>query len=306
MMRPMGSFFLRSKARLGCAFALAALGMALSAIGCSGDNSVAQPSDAGTDVTASDAGANDAATDGIVGSGFGTGSIFVYSTDLGFQLGAAFFVGDPFACMSTTDGACIITPPCNPQGTLMRVGAGTLTFSGGKLASPATLVPAEDDNYVNFSNTPAAFMGGETFEVSAVGDRGGVSTFDQTLIAPDFPTLTSPMIAGDGGTSLDRITIDRSQPFTVTWTPTQHADVEVYFISPNGTNVACVYPATAGTATIPSSALMHLNVGANGVFGVQGHSAKTFDGGGYKIRWVITAGDANTSSKHLRADANFK
>jgi hypothetical protein len=273
-------------------------------VACSGDDSASTPDSGAGDATAGDA-LSDAAADVPIGSGSGTGSLFVFSTDLGYQLGVSFFMGDPFACMTVTDGACTVTPACAPMGTLTRAGAGAVSFSGGKLASPSTLVPGEDLNYVNVSSMPAAFMGGEMIEVTAVGDRSGVSPFDQSLVAPDFPSLTSPMIAGDGGTQLERLTIDRSQPYTVTWTPTQHADVEVYFISGNGVNVACVYPATAGTATIPSSTLMHLGAGGNGTFGVQGHSGKTFDAGGYKIRYVITAGDADQSPKHLRADVTF-
>jgi hypothetical protein len=101
------------------------------------------------------------------------------------------------------------------------------------------------------------WQGGETLQAHGAGAQ--VPTFDITTKAPSYITITSPPFPTMG----NKLTVNRAQPFTMTWTGGTSGNVWIQIAAlVNGvdTAVSCTFPATAGTGTVATSSLSALPV----------------------------------------------
>jgi hypothetical protein len=160
------------------------------------------------------------------------------------------------ACPTTTIGPCVLSSCGIPTATAES--AGTITVTGALV--PASISPAADKTYTALMTQPL-FSGGETLTVTAAG--ADVPAFTHTLVAPAKITITSPAKPASASPYL---MIDRSAGFSVAWTGGGASTVQIALLGGTGSNLdlSCHFPASAGSATIPASALAMLPAGTGG------------------------------------------
>jgi hypothetical protein len=98
--------------------------------------------------------------------------------------------------------------------------------------------------------------------VSVSGTSGSdLPAFSATVVSPNDIVVTSPASACASGACPD---VDRSTALTLTWTAGGAGTVAADFRTAPDTSesaLTCTFDAVAGTGTIPSAALMKLDVG---------------------------------------------
>jgi hypothetical protein len=132
------------------------------------------------------------------------------------------------------------------------LGAGTLTVSGGDFGTGFAIDQDMAGTYV-YPTPGALFSPGDVLGVSATG--GAVQAFAKhTVVATPTMMLTAPM--ADGG----KMTIQTSQPLTVSWTGGRAGATAVlvataYFTSGGGASMTCTWDGAMTPATVPSEVL---------------------------------------------------
>ena len=120
----------------------------------------------------------------------------------------------------------------------------------------------ESGSFMTTLNAAGTFLSPGTYTVTGAGgaDIGPISA---NVTIPPSPTLVSPL--------LNNVVVTRTNGMTVTWTPngaTGIVQIQVTSALDNtnttGASVICTAPATAGTFTIPSYALLTLPTGSFG------------------------------------------
>jgi hypothetical protein len=166
--------------------------------------------------------------------------------------------------------------------------AGTLTLSGGKLASPLEFATSGQGNY-DLDDTSLAVSPGQTVTVTASG--AAVPAFMQSIVAPPALNLTKPT-AGSGG----HYSISTSADLAVAWSA-GHAGDSVLFQALSGASAyyfACTWDATAGEGTVPKAIVAPLAGQQYAEIEWLQGTTKTFDAGGYAI--TLTASIGGTQS----------
>jgi hypothetical protein len=165
------------------------------------------------------------------------------------------------ACPKTTDGACAIEDcPASDAGLPLptsTASAGTLQITGGTM--PVSLVPS-GTSYPPVQGTSRLWNGGESIHVTAAGAE--VPAFDIGLTAPSYVTVTAPAWPALGS----NLTIDRTQPLTLSWSGGQDGTVEVQLrvSGARQVGVVCMFPAASGSGSIPVTALAKFPVATTG------------------------------------------
>jgi hypothetical protein len=136
--------------------------------------------------------------------------------------------------------------------------AGDITIErGGKVV--ATLDPSIMGTQYGFfrQDAPVSFGPGDALAVAGLGE-GPVAPFTGTLEVPASVTGVHPALSGSP------FTIDRSEPFQLSWTP-QGEVGEVMELSLNGPGLFvtdCNVPDVAGSVVVDASLLSALPTGA--------------------------------------------
>jgi hypothetical protein len=146
---------------------------------------------------------------------------------------------------SRDDGPCHVEQ-AYANSSAKPVSAGTVTVSGGS-APIVMLVPDANNQYFAMA-TGLSYVGGDQLSISAAGAT--VPTFSSTAGFPATVTVTS-----------SAPTLLHKSGLTVTWNATTSPVTISVTQYPSGApklNVACIFDGSAGTGTIPGSALMEL------------------------------------------------
>ena len=232
--------------------------------------------------------------DGSVGTGQGSGVILVTQlvTASATQVSvvAAFYPTEvlPAGCTRTMVAGCVATSCPDIMGVLhSSLNAGTITVTGTGPASPATLTfgpiggDAGIDGYQGLKAQSKFYNDGAMLSASGAGGPDLPAFATQTLVAPTDIVLTAPACA-----NVVCANFARSTDATLTWTGGGAGKVGVTYITDtdNGSKtLSCSFDAAAGTGTVPSAALMMLDVGtAPGFYGVEyitPSNSKTFMAG---------------------------
>jgi hypothetical protein len=199
-------------------------------------------------------------------------------------------------CTTRTEGACTITQCMaasadagapDPDAGMVNSArsAGVITVSGG--GQMVQLTPMANGTYPTDTQRMSVFAPGTELTVSAAGDAMGVAAFTGTVTMPGPIMVTAPTISLTAPT-----TIARAQPLMVTWTGGTTGKVSVVMASnaSGGASVSCTYDATAGSGTVPATALMALPMG-DGTIAIGGSSTREQTAGGFNV--TLTASSAN-------------
>jgi hypothetical protein len=263
---------------------LFALGIASSLLGCSsstsgagdggaegmhdaartGDDAVGGGSKGGRGKDAGAGSAKDADTTsdhdlGSADSDQGTSEIAVsqaFSDTVGYDSVVFAFIDHHSAsgltCKQTTSGPCEITDCADVDaGATLDDNAGTITISGGSLASSVTLMRGSDGAYGSDNETSQVFAAGNTFTVKASG--GTFPAFSgASAAAPGAVTITAP------SSTLNLLNqavyaLDITQDLTWTWTGGSAGSTVAFNVVNLDTNltIVCSFDASGGTGTIP-------------------------------------------------------
>ncbi|HUS27420.1 MAG TPA: hypothetical protein VMZ53_02895 [Kofleriaceae bacterium] len=176
-------------------------------------------------------------------------------------------------CTSQTVGPCIVSQCSGPFPMQTLASGGTVTVMG--VGTTATLTPGFGNMYQPV-NTGASFAGGETITMQGTG--ADTPAFSFTLLAPARAAITTP--AKPSGT--DALVIDRSHDLSVAWTGGGTSEIDFVFGSPGLVNMNCAFPASAGSATIPTAALQMLSAGS-GSFSASTEVIKSVDVGAWRF-----------------------
>lgn len=187
-----------------------------------------------------------------------------------FSVGASFLQpsggsGGTGSGTTTTDGPCTITTAGDAgaaadAGTLALLPAGTLSVEGGLVAVSVT--PNAQNQYSKSMNGATLWNGGETLTAKATGDAMGAPAFDLAIMAPGKATITAPMLAGLGQPT----TIPRSANLSVAWTGGTGTLRAFFFVTGGSTWISCSFPASAGSGTVPATALAKLPAGGGTLY----------------------------------------
>lgn len=160
------------------------------------------------------------------------------------------------SCTTTKSGTCTIYQcpigGASDAGTPPPASAGTIAITGG--SKTVQLVPS-GATYAAQSAQQTLWNGGETIEAKSSGAE--VPAFDLKVAAPAYVTVTTPVFPAPGG----KVTINRAQTFPVAWTGGASGDVTVGLTGSTAsasTSISCIFPASSGSGSIPSSVLANL------------------------------------------------
>lgn len=150
--------------------------------------------------------------------------------------------------MTVSEGVCIIGPLF--EAPYVSGGAISIVTPG----MPLALMPRTDFSYHDMGNGTLWSGADQKLTVSSTGASSGAPPFEAEVTTPPQITIKTPaMIRGSA------LTITRTVPFNVTWTPGSGTlQITLTGFASSAREVRCEYPAETGTATIPPSALMYL------------------------------------------------
>lgn len=199
-----------------------------------------------------DASASDARIDTRTRIG---GVTLINSREAGMNstLSVASFVLDGSTATMRDDGPCRVTQ--STKGSVEAVSAGTVRIAGAAIGD-VVLEPDTRNMYRVDSSTGFRYSPNEVLTISATGAT--VPSFSTNVTFPSPLTVTSP-------TSIS--VINRSSGVTATWSPTPDTvriTITRYPDSTDSESVICTYPGSAGTGTVPPSALTDLTPGSMG------------------------------------------
>ncbi|MDB5219376.1 MAG: hypothetical protein JWO86_7303 [Myxococcaceae bacterium] len=218
--------------------------------------------------------------DGSVSTGAGSATIFVSQlvTSSSTQVGvsAQFYPSapTPAGCTIGMVAGCTVTS-CPPGNGVLRssLNAGTITVTGTGASSPASLTfgPLGDAGVDGYSSVRAQtrfYNGGDVISFSGAGGPDLPAFTTQTVVAPNDIVLTAPACA-----DVKCPDFSRSADATLTWTGGGAGQVSITYITTTDTTyktVSCNFDAQASTGTVPTAALMMLDVGTDpGYSGVE-------------------------------------
>lgn len=218
--------------------------------------------------------------DGSVSTGAGSSSIMIsqLATPSAMQvMASAWFYPSaptPAGCTIGMVAGCTVTS-CGHAERVVRssLNAGTITVTGTGASSPATLTfgPLGDagvDGYSSVQATTRFYNAGDVISFSGAGGPDLPSFTAQTVVAPNDIVLTAPACV-----DVKCPDFSRSADATLTWTGGGAGQVSITYITSTDTTdktVSCSFDAKAGAGTVPTAALMMLDVGtAPGFSGVE-------------------------------------
>lgn len=238
---------------------LASLLLLVPLAACGGSSATTPDGGPTTDAGASDASPSDASSTADAAAPANVGFITLLSDTAPphARASATFLTGGPaYLCSEQPAGPCILYR-CTPRpgaGTRPAPHAGPIQLTG--LTQPLDFTPATDGTYpVSILQTTSLWTGGETLTASAPGAT--VPAFTTTVTTPRRITLSAPTLpTGDW-------LIDRAQPLALTWSgaTTEDLIVTLGIITIDPVELECVFPASAGTGTLPAAALGLLPAG---------------------------------------------
>jgi hypothetical protein len=195
-------------------------------------------------------------------------------------------------CTHTTAGACTVDvcnvpstvgdPPANPSAeaappaTVKAPSAGEITVTA---LQTLTLSPDTAGNYSSKTGKAELFQTGGAIAISAAG--ADVPAFQKSITAPSSVTITSPTLTVDAS-----LPLDRSKDFAFSWSDGTAGEVGITVSAATPTRavtILCTYPASAGTATIPTAVLGKLDATSSGNLSIDTHSKDSVDVGGWHI-----------------------
>ncbi len=228
---------------------------------------------------------SDAGTDGLdAGSPSKTGQVTLQQISLSGlpegTLTATFGTSATMGCTHAVEGSCTIDLcSVSASATSTTESAGALMLSGptvGNLRVSPTLVPSP-----RYSQVTGAFWRQPNETVTVAAEGGAVPAFTQTISAPSAVTITQPTCSAS-----TTCVISRAAPFTVSWTGGTVGSVQIRLVSEQGTaptsTVSCLFPAAAGTATIPATVMGALLSGTGSIL-VGATTSSTLVAGDYGI-----------------------
>ena len=189
-----------------------------------------------------------------------------------------FWRGEFANCTSRQVGPCKLQA-CSPLSgdagvsSLMHFKAGEIMVTGGM--SNLTMTPDAAHNFIYFSGgTGTLWNAGDTLSVNASGDPTGVPAWTASIQTPGHVILTNPW----GNPFI----INKSTGVTFTWTFMGGPGQVVVNLSSNP-GASCSFPASAGTGTIPPSALTDIATGVNGTINALDINEETVTAGEFQI-----------------------
>lgn len=210
-----------------------------------------------------------------------------YSFSAGFvdQVSAA--TGNP--CKETKAGACTVLacttpnpdPDAGPPPAAPQASAGNIAVTGALEA--LTLAPKADGSYDFLGGSKLMWNDKASLTITAAG--GKVPAFSATLQGAGPLLVTSPKLD-----PASPMTINRSQPFALTWPGASVGTATVVFVrsvkgatTTDSTTLRCEYPASDGKATIAASALQNIPAGPNGSVSVYAGAAQQVTAGDWLV-----------------------
>jgi hypothetical protein len=212
-------------------------------------------------------------------------------------------------CSVASEGSCTIE-----ECTFGGGGSGGSSGSGGAPSSPSAgtihvtggvrdvvLVPDATGQYpTDSSTTSPLYTEGQSIIFAADGAQ--VAGFSEQLTAPSLITVTAP---GFGGGS---VTVPTSTDLSIAWAGGNYGDVVVILLGWTADNdttvrVFCTYSATAGAATVTSSALSHLRGLPNGSLVISGRSMVLLQPSGWDLTLALNSVAVSTTGLHGMASA---
>jgi hypothetical protein len=189
-------------------------------------------------------------------------------------------------CTATNVGPCVVKhcrcPSSLPAGSNVGANAGVVSITG-LLGGPITLTPSlPDEQYSTVVESTPLFAGGESVTFQAAGAPGGVPAFTRTLAAPSVITETSPDLSSPAAT------ISRASNLVVSWSGGGVGSVVASMRGVDFTAadwlvaVACTFPSSDGTGTVPAAALAPIPAGSGG-FSLVATDAATVDAGAFVV-----------------------
>lgn len=159
-------------------------------------------------------------------------------------------------CTTSKTGSCTVTQcptgGSSDAGTPPPASAGTISITGG--SKTVQLVPS-GTTYTAQSAQQKFWNGGETIEAKSTGAE--VPAFDIKATAPAYVTVTAPTFPASPG----KVTVNRAQALGVAWNGGGAGDVSVGITATTAsasTSIACTFPASGGSGSVPSSVLTSL------------------------------------------------
>lgn len=170
---------------------------------------------------------------------------------------AAFFSDDNAAdnVAVTPFGPCVFLQAQLSLGKQVAEGAGPIAITGG--AKTITLMPDAGHLYLPYADGAPLWRGGETITIRAGGDA--VPAFAGSAVASSSVDFTQPPLPPGGAP----LAVDHKKDLAVAWSGGKSGNVRVVFdVSAASVTLACTFPSSAGSGTIPSSALAQLPTAA--------------------------------------------
>jgi hypothetical protein len=193
-------------------------------------------------------------------------------------------------CEITQFGACGVvrclassSPPLPPE---VRASAGSVVARGGALPlTGATFTDTTDAG--SYSTRSGAFgrlfAGGDKLTVNAAGAANGVPAFTTEITAPSDLTGIAPNLRAGVDASV-------THDFTVTWNRGGAGDAMLnatFFVAEPAsvsTQIICIVPQTAGSATMPKEALAKVPANAFGAVFLSPTTTKFQNIGDFRLR----------------------
>ena len=279
-------------------------GCALAACSGSADRPDASTPDAGADAAARDGGAGaDArippAPEGVLRTSRVWARSYAYGGVESGNAGAQLFEQDPAPIGTTREdlgGGCAATTVT----LLVEPGmgafpeyrdAGDIHITGG--LSPIAIVKGGSPYYQSITSDTRLWDAGATLTITAEGGAD-VDPFSASVPAPTNVVVTSPALPLGGAPPVD---VDRAADLTVTWEAGALGEaVRVQVVGPEldgepYTTVECRFDPSAGTGTIPSAVLGHIDRTGRGFLAVETLSERTVAAGDWgPVQIEMTAG----------------
>ena len=174
-------------------------------------------------------------------------------------------------CSSTTSGPCVLSD-CTASGVDagapdgLSDPAGTITFKGGALPAGYGTTYADQGIYV-YKETPvtgAPWNLGDPITVTATGEW--VPRFTATVPAPALTaSVAAPALVADAGSDAGAPSVDRTQPYLVSWTGASGGKID-FVLNSGGTTLhtvsaTCTFDAAAGSGTVPAGVMAKMVAG---------------------------------------------
>ena len=202
-----------------------------------------------------------------------------YSASVSFILSDG--TGDS-GCITGQHGPCSLSHCGGGTSTYQFVSAGVVTASAGE--HTLSLAPNADHTYTPITGAGRVWNAGQPLEVRADGDT--VPAFFTLLDGVDPVLVTAPEYPAPG----TPLTVDRGTDLAVAWEYGGAGRVIVILATttnsggtPESISLVCQYPASDGSAAIPSSLLAMLPTDGDGSISISGGDAREVAAGDWTV-----------------------